>query len=241
MPSLDFLPNVSQSDWNELFALLSLDSVTELYPYLALELKDSLTFHHRLQDCIRDARRQQDDVVSKKATASEIIFACLRAQTGDDFQLFSQWCREALIGTHADQPQISVWNLVFSPWSNGRDWPSGIPSDKMGALAREYKSQCARSGRDAKIEAIKLKPISDWDVEMYTRHNWNHFDDVHDPFITLSIMASVNCTRKFLESLVRHWTPEELQALTRGAQAAVESLGIWMPGPVPTPEEALRS
>lgn len=224
-----------------MFALLSLDTVAELYRDIDLHLRDAKLFQQALRTGIKDARLQEESLGAGHHPASEVILSCLRANTGDDFQRFWQWSHETFIGAHADQPQVSVWDIVFSPWSNGRDWPSDIPSDKMAAIAQEYKARCSRTGLDAKIEAIKLRPISDWDVEMYTRHNWNHFDDVNDPFITLSIMASVNCTRKILESLVRDWTSEELGALTRGAQAVVDSLGVWMPGPVPTPEEALRT
>lgn len=232
---------LSQSEWNELFALLSLDSVLELYPYVTLTLKDAAAFHRSLQSCIQAARERQEEVIAGRITASEMILRCLHSKMGEDFTNFLQWLKEAFVGSHSEQPQVSAWEIVFSQWANGRDLPADVAPEKMNTLVKEHRTRCSRADLNARVNAIKQRQLSDWDIEMYARHSWNHFDDVNDPFITLRLMASVNCTRKILESVIRMWTPEELAALTRGAQAVVNTLGVWMPGPVLTPEEALQA
>jgi hypothetical protein len=79
---------------------------------------------------------------------------------------------------------------------------------------------------------IRKRQLSDWDVAVYLRRDWNHFSELKNPFLTLCLLKDVFITQQVLLEASRSLSPEALNQLREAAQVQLDSLHVYMPGPI---------
>jgi len=81
---------------------------------------------------------------------------------------------------------------------------------------------------EQRIEEIKTQRLSDWDLEMYSIHQFNN-DDLGDPFSIVLTTIEMNRFQLFWEQLLPQLTVAEKTTLWERAQVLQKETGIWLP------------
>ena len=85
---------------------------------------------------------------------------------------------------------------------------------------------------ESKIESLRRDTLSEWDLDMYSRHGYDNTDESADPYSSIVPMIEVHRLQRFLCEAVPTFSRDEKATLLRQGQDVIHRLGVWMPGPV---------
>jgi hypothetical protein len=222
---------LTSAQWNQLLSLLSMDVALPFYPAMAVPVENSGPSRAILRQVIVDARRKYEENPSEVPDVVSMFMTRLEPAVADQFR---RWARNIFLGYHADQPDWSAWDIVFSQWAYSRRKDlEFLPEEKRNSLVTEYR-QNATTDDIKQLANMELeRPLSDWDVEMYSRRNYGASWE-SGPFSTIEAIVRI----ERLKSLVQRFWPmlddRERQMVQSGAQKLIEELGVWIPGPLPS-------
>ena len=228
------IPIFPTSHWNELFTLLSLDSVDDLYTYVGLDFCSRQALQDAVRACIELVRLDRDVLAAKKPS-QEVLLPCLQEKLGEEvFSKFLHWASLAFLGTHAEQPEFSAWSWALHDWFSPKEWSQDVAAADMEWLMKIFRSLSDEHYAiwESEVAAIKQRYLSEWNVDMYKRNGWNHFDGIKDPFISLSLMVSVRDTQKTLKAANKKLPPETLERLRDAGQQILDRHEVYMPEPL---------
>ena len=228
----------SESHWVELFALLSLDGIADVYDLIGLSFVDRNEFLSSLRGCIRKMRLDIDTPQNVPSTQSfyalhNSMLSCLHDKLPRNvYDRFALWQNTAFLGTHSEQPQVSAWEIVLRQLKRRDLWPSALAVSEMERLTSEFVSvnRTRRADWNRRMLDIKQRTLSDWDVEIYARHGWNHYSELNDPYTSASLMSSNYGALAVLKNAQHRLTAESLESLRSAGDAILKQLDIWMPG-----------
>ena len=147
-------------------------------------------------------------------------------------ELFLNWALSAFLGDHADMPDWSAWEIVFSNWTFGQSKPSGLNDEKVDDLLSEYLKTVDTKDIEDFFTKQRSHPLSEWDLDMFTRHGFNNLDEYSDPYATVILMVKMHRLRKYWGISRKNFTEQEKQIICEQGQKLVTELGVWMPGPL---------
>ena len=220
------IPTFPTSHWNELFTLLSLDGVDDLYVYFGLDFCGKQALRDSVRACIELARLDRD-VLEAKKPSQEVLLPCLQKKLGEEvFSKFLHWASLAYLGGHEVQRGSSAWDWVLGAWFSAKEWPTDVAAGDMKWMTEMLRSLGMEHYAiwESEVAAIKQRYLSEWNVDMYNRNEWNHFDGIKDPFISLSLLITVQNTQKTLKAASEKLSPETLERLRDAGQKVLDEL-----------------
>lgn len=222
--------DLTPDEWAQLLAVLSLGAAPEFYGLMGVPTRDPATFQRALRATILDARGRQDAEPDHIPPVAE-MFAD-RLQTSDA-EAFLRWARGVFLGYHADQPEWSAWDIVFSQWAYSRRGDLGfLPTTTRDALVVAYREIAETDDVRERCERAAERPLSDWDVEVYARRGYGA-EWESGPYSTIEAVCRIERLKQFVSVVWPELTPQERAQLHDRAEALLAELGVWMPGPLP--------
>ena len=223
--------------WAQLLALLSLDGFLPLYETLGVPVADKAGFQSTLRDVIREARRQYEANSDLVPPAAAMLFDRLGPAVAGPF---AHWARGAYLGYHADQPDWSAWDIVFSQWAYSRRKDLDfLPTEKRDLLISGYRQKVNTDDVKQQCEQILRQPLSDWDLETFARRGYGIAPGTN-PSSTVESIARIERLKQFAAEVWQDLSPTEREQLHRHAQELLDQMRVWMPGPLPRLENLLK-
>jgi len=228
--------DLSAEQWNQLLSVLSLDNARGFYDAMGLPVENAASFQASLREAIMEGRQRYENNPQEIPDVAKLLLQRLDATTT---QRFVRWASGAFLGYHADQPDWSAWDIVFSQWAYSRRKDmSFLREEKCATFVSDYRRE--GSDEDVKKMARELmeKPLSDWDLEMYARRDWGASWE-SSPFSVIESIVRIERLKRFARAFRASLDEREREAMQRAAEKLVEELGVWMPGPLPTLDSLL--
>jgi hypothetical protein len=229
--------DLTSEQWAQLLSMLSLDGALSLYDVMGVPVDDKGAFHEALREVINEARSVMKASPNYVPSPASMLLDRLDRTTRERFLA---WARGVFLGYHADQPQWSAWDIVFSHWaySRARDLDF-LPEAKREFFLAGYREKVETDDVKRKAKELLNKPMSDWDLEIYARHGYGIAWE-STPFSLAEAITRIERLKGFAAQFWKRLDASERGESQRRAQALIDELKVWMPGPLPKLEDLLR-
>lgn len=216
-----------QARLGELIAILSLEDMKEIYPYIDLK-GDADSICAIFRDALLDAAYSRD---------YEKIAASLQqlALPKKDREALDAWSRKLYFGIHAEDIDVSCWLKILNALTfRGLEVQDADPAGQALVLKMlaEYK-RIQDDGYARDVDRIKQSPtLNSLDKKIAETYNFNYFDDFagNDPFLTVKAVRSGVHLIRFVETADVFAEAEfPFDALRATGQKLIDDDGIWMP------------
>lgn len=230
--------DLTPDEWAQLLAVLSLDAAPEFYGAMGVPARDPVAFQRALRAAILEARGRHDAEPDRIPPVAAMLADRLPEP---DAEAFLRWARRAFLGYHADQPEWSAWDIVFSHWAYSRRGDLDfLPPVTRDALVDAYRNTAATDDVRERGERAAERPLSDWDVEIYARRGYGA-EWESGPYSTIEAVCRIKRLKQFVAAMWPRLTPREHAQLHDRADALIAELGVWLPGPLPRLDTLLAS
>jgi hypothetical protein len=219
------------TQWGLIFALLSMEVIIPLYEDMGLELSDKKRFVDMLRRLILENRKVYEanpGVVPP--LAAHVLEEMEKILGKDQTWFFYRWVTSVFIEIHSDLPQWSAWQILFDTCAYNdrmRD-RLGLPPEKRDAILAQYRKALNVSDVEQKMAELKALPLSDWDLEMYSIHQF-HNDELSSPFDSVLRVVEMNRFQLFWEELLPQLSAGEKIRMQKESQRLLKEMEIWMP------------
>ena len=229
--------DLTAEQWTQLLSLLSLDGALPLYEAMGVPVAEKGAFQKTLREVILEARRLYEASPDHVPPVAVMLFDRLGSSAAGPF---ATWAQGAFLGYHADQPEWSAWDIVFSHWAYSRCQDLDfLPQQKRDAFITGYREKAATDDVKQKGEEIFEKQLSAWDLEMFARQGYGSTWE-SSPYSTAEAIVRIGRLKKFANEVWKSLPPSEREELQQRAQALIDQLKVWMPGPLPRLDVLLR-
>jgi hypothetical protein len=230
-------PDLTAEQWTQLLSLLSLDGALPLYEDMGVPVAEKDAFQKTLRVVIIEARRLYETNPNRVPSVAAMMSARLGSAAAEPFTV---WARGIFLGYHADQPEWSAWDIVFSQWAYSRRKELDfLPQQKRDWLITSYREKANTDDIKQKGEEILKKPLSDWDLEMFARQGYGIAWE-SSPYSTAEAIVRIERLKRLVAELWPILTPDEREEVQNRGQALINLLRVWMPGPLPRLDVLLR-
>jgi len=164
-------------------ALLSLDVVRPFYSHLGVPAPEPSTFIQTLRDSILDNRQAFLRDPSRIPNIHKKIMEALAHRFGTSTATeYDRWVRHTFVHSAADFEPFSNWYMVLALSRNIPDrWGAlGLPKSISSKARLELDGILDRTPMHHLADEIGMKPLSPWDLEIYTLHGFD--DDERNPY-----------------------------------------------------------
>jgi hypothetical protein len=228
--------DLSTEQWNQLLSVLSLDNARGFYDAMGVPVENTESFQASLREAIMEGRQRYETNPRETPDVAKLLLQRLDATTA---QRFVKWASGAFLGYHADQPDWSAWEIVFSRWAYSRQNDLAfLPQQKRESLVSEYRLHVTTDDIERLATEALEASLSDWDLEMYARRDWGASWE-SSPFSVIESIVRIERLKRFARAFRASLDEREREAMQRAAEKLVEELGVWMPGPLPTLDSLL--
>lgn len=217
--------------WGMIFILLSMDVISPLYEAMGLRLRDKDSFREMLRRLIRENRKIYEQNPEVVPPLADRVLEQIKDGFGEsEAEHFYKWATTVYNEVHADQPQWSAWEMLFFQAAYNPEMADrlGLPSDNRDSILSQYRDALDMDDVEQEVESLKSKLLSDWDLEMYSIHQFNN-NDLSDPFSIVLRTVRMNRFQLFWEKIIPQLSTDENVQVWKGAQSLLKSLGVWMP------------
>lgn len=217
--------------WGMIFTLLSIDIVTPFYEAMGLTLRGAESFRQMIRQLILENRRIYEQNPEVIPPFADCVFEEMEARFGKaEAEHLYKWATAIYNEVHADQPQWSAWEILFFRAAHNAEARDrlGLPPDKRDPIFDHYRETVPLDDVEQEVENQKARLLSDWDLEMYSIHQFSH-DDMSDPLDIVLRTVGMNRFQRFWKWLISQLSPGEKIHLWRQAQKLINEMGIWMP------------
>lgn len=227
----------TNEQWTQFLSMLSLDGVQPLYEAMGVPVADKAVFQKTLREVIHQARRVYEASPDNVPSVATMLFDRLGSAAA---RQFATWANGAFLGYHADQPEWSAWDIIFSHWAYSRRHDLDfLPPQKRDSFISGYRQKAVTNDLKQKGEEALNSPLSDWDLEMFARRGYGRSWE-SSPYSTAEAIARIERLKKFAHEVWENLSPGERVELQKRGQELINILKVWMPGPLPSLDALLR-
>jgi hypothetical protein len=229
---------LTAEQWNQLLSVLSLDCAGPFYGAMGVPVKSADRFREVLREVILEARRRYETDPKQVPDVAGMLLNRLDRPSAEQFE---RWARGAFLGYHADQPDWSAWDIVFSRWAYSRRKDLVfLPEEKRESLVSEYRLKVTTDDIEQLANEALEGPLSDWDLEMYARRNWGASWE-SSPFSVIESIVRIERLTRYARAFWASLDEREREATQVAAEKLIEELSVWMPGALPSLDGLLRT
>lgn len=222
---------LTPNKWGMIFILLSLDIMYPLWEYMGLHLRDKENFKSLLRHLIIENRSIYEQNPNETPPLVDRVFEQVETKIGkNEAKSLYEWATNIYNEVHADSPQWSAWEIIFFRATNNALVLKelGIPEKKLEILLPKYKEYMDTSDVDKQIEKLKEEPLSDWDLEMYSIHQFCN-NGLSDPFELIYRSVRMYYFQLFWKDLLSELSVKDKATLLQNGKAIIKNMGVWMP------------
>jgi hypothetical protein len=228
---------LNTEQWSQLMSLLSLDGVLPLYEAMGVPVDHKEAFQKALREVILKARQLYEASPDHLPSVATMLFDRLGTVAAGHF---AHWAQSIFLGYHADQPDWSAWDIVFSQWAYSRRQDLDfLPQQKQNEFIAGYRQDAVTEDVKKKGEELLNSPLSDWDLEMFSRRGYSISWEA-SPYSTAEVIIRIERLKKFARKMWQNLSPSEKKEFQERGQTLINALKVWMPGPLPSLEHLLR-
>jgi hypothetical protein len=210
--------------WGMIITLLSMDYTHPFLSPMGLSIPDQDKLKALLRKLILENRALYERDTDKVPALAERVFDECRKLFGSDFfQHFLNWGEKIFKHSPQDQLDLRHWQFIVSLCreSPRRDWLFPDTVQAQVVVSRLNESLSADDVFDTD-EALGATELSEWDLQMYSRHGFN--EDTMSPFTWI-----VNTVRQYRFQQFWIWlcgflSQNELEQLYKGGQKAIQEV-----------------
>lgn len=211
-------------------SLLSLGAVRPLLG--AMGLSDDGALVDAARDAIVAFRARAAAQPEVPLDFADALLGRVAAALGDEqARALDRWSRHTYHEAHADLPDWSAWRIAFFEAAHGAREALRLPRDRRAALLERCAELDDVGELEAQMQSL-ARVVSDWDVEIYVRRNWDPDDPHAAPFGVVREVARMHRFQLFARELASQLAPGEMARLQLSAARLVERRRLWMPGPL---------
>lgn len=232
-----FEPSSLDGHWTQISIVLSLDVAFEFFADFRLPARDHLDFQNRLRNAIGELRKIASEGGNDMPNIRNVM---KNHMPPSDIQRLNAWGNKQFLGYHADQPAISAWDVVVSHWAYSRNREiEFLGPENHRWFCQEYKSKVLVDDIRQRSEIAAERPLSDWDLEMYSRHQFGK-EWESSPFATIESMVRGNRLIQFLAQFSKRLGVDNSVQVQRSAESLLGEMRVWMPFKLPRLESLLE-
>jgi len=206
-------------------ALLSLDGTTPFFAAMGVPAPDPRRFVRALRDAIVENRREFQRRPERIPDLEARIEAALDKEFGPAAgEAYRNWLRDYFVHSADDFRSFRDWHMVLALSRRDSDrWDAlHLPKDLSDEARIRLERILDRKTLHRTAEETQARPLSGWDIEMYTLHGFD--DDENDPH---QIVLETIKKRRFVEYL--KWlagslSPEQRREFRQCADALRERI-----------------
>jgi hypothetical protein len=210
-------------------ALLSLDVVLPFHALFGLRLPGPPAFLAEVRGVILSNReaflRNPDTIPALRDTLLRTIAARFGDAASDHLR---RWILTVFEVAPSDHPDWMAWQLTLmlvggtaSSWARLR-----LPADRESALYQTYVQARDRQKVETLCEELQGKPLSDWDLEMFSIHHWDMADEGTDPLVLVRSACANYRFQVFWAELLRGLDAGEQEHLWESARKVRRDRGL---------------
>ncbi len=231
------------TQWGLIFTLLSMDIMNSMHEFMGLQLKEKEHFIQLLRHIIIINRKNYEANPSEIPPLADRVIEMLESSFGKiQTKHFYNWATSVFTEVHTDNPQWSAWEILFLQWAYSSTPQNNLklPLERCNMLLSNYLKELNINDVEQKINELKSQVLSNWDLEMYSIHQFDNDDEINDPFNTVVKTIEINRFQLFWESLLPQLSASEKICLQKQGQLLLNELGVWMSAPLKYPDELRR-
>lgn len=212
------MPTNNQERWGAAITLLSLDVVAPFYASLGLQVTDTKTWLKLLRDTILSNRRAFEVDQSRIPDLKGSLLSALKHRLGPEAaSRLNHWIENVFVFSGEDFSRLSRWYMLLAlSRTNPQRWGAlGLPHGFSEEARTRLEEVFDRTRLHALADQIDKRPLSDWDLEMFSIHRFD--DDDNDPYNWILETVKKRRFVSFLEWLVKSLSDEQLQRLADSA------------------------
>ncbi len=232
-----FEPISLDGHWTKISIVLSLDLAFEFFADFRLPARDHRDFQNRLRNAIGELRK----IASLDGNATPNIREVMKNHLPpSDLPRLLAWGNKQFLGYHADQPALSAWDIVVSHWAYSRNREiEFLGPDNHKWFCQEYRSTVQVDDIRQRSEIASVRLLSDWDLEMYSRHQFGK-EWESSPFATIESMVRGTRLIQFLAQFSKRLKVDDGVQVQRSAESILGEMRVWMPFKLPRLEGLLE-
>lgn len=226
-----------------IFILLSLDVVRPLWPEMGVDMLKPEEFQGPLRALIIENRKVYEEDPTVIPPLADNVFGAIERDAGSESaERFFLWATTVFYETHEDLPQWSAWDIIFRQWAYNSEYRQSlnIPETRRDEILDEYLARLDTRELKQTIEGLKARPLSDWDLEMFSIHQFV-YDDIGDPFVTVRQVAEMNRFQLYWEVMLGATASDDRARMWEQGRRILKSLHVWMPGELAPPDRLRRA
>lgn len=230
------------SQWGMIFVLFSLDAVQPLWREMGVNMLEPEEFQEKLRALIIENRKiYEEDPTVIPPLADKVLGQIERDYGAESVERFFIWATTVFYETHEDLPQWSAWDIIFRQWAYNSQYRQSlqIPEARRDEIFDEYRARLDTSGIRQTVAQIKTASLSNWDLEMFSIHQFV-YDDIGDPFVIVLQIVEMNRFQLYWEKMLRATTSDERARMWEAGRQILKSLRVWMPGELVPPDRLRR-
>jgi len=233
--------------WNLIFDLLSLDGMTPFYEEMGLQIHDKQRFAHLLRRLITESRQTYEPGHTPDISFAEKVLKEIEANFGKaTAEHFYKWATMIFCWVYQDQPHWSAWDHDTLP-RHPAQLPDWLPPEKWQAIA-EFREAHSIDDIEERVKALRSQPLSNWDAEMYSIHNYSNVedpmceDDFVDPYSPILSTIEMNRFQLAWPKLWSHFSEDEKSRFWEYAKQRRREIGLdkYYGNSVPHPDQLRR-
>lgn len=234
------------NQWNLAFEVLSLDGISPLYEEMGLRIQEKQQFVDMLRRLITESRETYTPGRTPDIRFAEKVLKEIESLFGQDTgEHFYRWATTVFYWVPSYQPGWSAWDSLLP--RHPAKLPKGLPSERWEAIA-QFREETTPDDLTPRIIELKKRPLTQWDAEMYSLHNYSNKDDpmfedeLVDPYSPVESTIEMNRFQLGWPKLWSKFTDQEKGILWNYGKQWLrdERLEDLLPGGLPHPDELRR-
>lgn len=213
--------------WEKLLPILSLERTLPLYGAMGVPGNDPAVLQRQIREVLRPQTSEHG--LGDKSSWLEM----LRERLGTaQLTVFLQWAEGVYLGYHADQPEWSAWQIAFSQFAySHRGKIDFLKAEKREIFLTGYRERVEIDDIKNINTTLAKLPLSAWDLDVFSAQGYGASWE-SGPLAVVEPLIEVERLKQFAREFWIALEPTEREELQRRAQALLQELRVWMPGPL---------
>ena len=219
--------------WGKLYTVLSLDSALDFHDAIGVPIKPAEALKNVVRKAILNNRKSyrggyQDIGIAEHASRG-ICEVFGEASLGS----FISWSKSVFVDNSTRHTKWNGWRIVFVylKWELFRlDYIVSESSERIGAAYSEFQE---RSDIFFKLDQAMNVPMSEWDMEMYARHDMDFLDPAKfNPFTLISLTCTLYHFQLFWKTVQSIFLPIHEEELYRIGIKTLQDADVTLSQPL---------
>jgi len=220
-----------QENWGAMITLLSLDVVIPFYNHLGLDINNSKEFLNLLRT---DILANREEYIKNTQTIPDLKKRNLKSLNHFYGGIFAKkledWFQDSFVWHPSDSGIYGYWKMLLSISRNDnkRWYQLDLPKNIVKQARSKFESDVIdKTELHALADEIDEMPHTRWDIEMFSLHGFDDYDN--DPYNAVLFIIGYRKIKTYLKWLVSSLNDKEVKQFVDSANHLQESISALQP------------